>query len=237
MLFRSSYPENLGNKINTEGDEMFPFMESKSGTFLFSSNGRFGLGGLDVFISHYSGGKFSSAYNPGSPLNTRHDDFAAIIDGKMNQGYFSTNRPGGSGGDDIYMLRLKDPDVVFTVDIPVEVPVITKIRETFPLRNYIFFTKGSTEIPERYVSLTKAQVVDFKEDRLEEFTSKHPAGRSARQMNVYYNVINILGNRMYKFPDATITLVGSSENGSKDAQAMAESVKSYLVNKIGRAHV
>jgi outer membrane protein OmpA-like peptidoglycan-associated protein len=225
-----SFPVNLGDKINTEGDEMFPFFESNSGTFLFSSNGRFGLGGLDIFVSQLSGTGFSAPYNPGSPLNTQFDDFAAIVDDKMGQGYFSTNRTGGSGGDDIYSLTLKDPDVTFAVIFPDDVPVIRKIRETFPIRNYVFFTKGSTAIPERYVALNKAQVKDFKEDQLEEFTSKHPAGRSVRQMNVYYNVINILGNRMYKFPDATITLVGSSENGIKDAEAMAASVKSYLVN-------
>ena len=227
------YPVNLGDKINTEGDEMFPFFESTSETFLFSSNGRFGLGGLDIFISQLSGTGFSTAYNPGSPLNTQSDDFAAIVDDAMSQGYFSTNRAGGSGGDDIYSLTLKDPDVTFTVSFPDDVPVIRKIRETFPLRNYVFFNSGSTEIPDRYVSLNKAQVKDFKEDQLEEFTSKHPAGRSVRQMNVYYNVINILGNRMYKFPDATITLVGSSEKGIKDAEAMAKSVKSYLVNTFG----
>jgi len=223
-------PVNLGDKINTEGDEMFPFLEDESGTFFFSSNGRFGLGGLDIFISTLNGSEFSQPYNAGYPLNTQFDDFAAIVDNKMNKGYFSTNRSGGSGGDDIYSLKIGDPDVRFSANVPKDVPVIRKIRETFPLRNYIFFTVGSTEIPDRYVLLTKDQVKYFKEDHLEEFTSKNPAGRSKRQMNVYYNVINILGNRMGENPLATITLVGSSANGSKDATAMAETVKRYLVD-------
>ena len=223
-------PINLGDKINTEGDEMFPFLEDKSGTFIFSSNGRFGLGGLDIFISNLNGTEFSQPYNAGFPLNTQFDDFAAIVDDKMNKGYFSTNRSGGSGGDDIYSLKIGDPDVRFSVSVPKNVPVIRKIRETFPLRNYIFFTVGSTEIPDRYVLLTKNQVKYFKEDHLEELTSKNPAGRSKRQLNVYYNVINILGDRMDKNPMATITLVGSSANGSKDGTAMAETVKRYLVD-------
>ena len=223
-------PINLGDKINTEGDEMFPFLEDKSGIFFFSSNGRFGLGGLDIFISTLNGTEFSQPYNAGFPLNTQFDDFAAIVDDKMNKGYFSTNRSGGSGGDDIYSLKIGDPDIRFSADVPKDVPVIRMIRETFPLRNYIFFTVGSTEIPDRYVLLTKDQVKYFKEDHLEEFTSKNPAGRSKRQLNVYYNVINILGNRMDKNPSATITLVGSSANGTKDGTAMAETVKRYLVD-------
>jgi len=222
-------PVNLGDKINTEGDEMFPFLEDKSGTFFFSSNGRFGLGGLDIFISTMNGSEFSQPYNAGSPLNTQYDDFAAIVDGKMDKGYFSTNRIGGSGGDDIYSLKIGDPVVLFSVITPTDVPIILKIRETFPLRNYIFFTLGSTEIPDRYVLLTKDKVKYFKEEHLEEFTSKNPAGRSKRQMNVYYNVINILGDRMGKNPSATITLVGSSEKGPEDGKAMAENVKRYLV--------
>lgn len=227
------FPQNLGNTINTEGDETFPYYIGTSQILLFSSNGRFGLGGLDVFVSHLQGNLFSPPYNPGAPLNTRYDDFAAIVDSDMNHGYFTSNRPDGNGSDDIYALTLKEPDLQFTVAVPGEVPVVRTIRETFPLRNYIFFTKGSTEIPDRYVLLTKAQAVEFKEDRLEEFTSKNPAGRSIRQMNVYYNVINILGNRMSKFPEAGITLVGSSENGVKDAEAMAVTVKNYLVSVFG----
>jgi outer membrane protein OmpA-like peptidoglycan-associated protein len=223
-------PVNLGDKINTEGDEMFPFLEDKSGTFFFSSNGRFGLGGLDIFISTLNGSEFSQPYNAGYPLNTQYDDYAAIVDGKMDRGYFSTNRIGGSGGDDIYSLKIGDPDVQFSANAPKEVPVIRKIRETFPLRNYIFFTVGSTEIPNRYVLLTKDRAKYFKENHLEEFTSKNPAGRSKRQMNVYYNVLNILGDRMGKNPLTTITLVGSSAKGPKDGTTMAETVKRYLVD-------
>jgi len=223
-------PINLGATINTEGDELFPFIEDKNGTFCFSSNGRFGLGGLDIFITTLNDGRFSQPYNAGSPVNTPFDDYAAIIDNTLDRGYFSSNRSGGSGGDDLYAYKINDPDVRFSADAPNYVPVIRQIRETFPLRNYLFFTLGSTAIPDRYVLLTKEQATDFKENHLEEFTSKNPAGRSARQLNVYYNVINILGDRLDKNPLATITLVGSSENGPADGKAMAETVKRYLVD-------
>lgn len=101
-----SKAENLGNKINTEGDEMFPFYEETSGTLYFSSNGRFGLGGLDIFIASANGSQFNGATNAGTPLNTQYDDFAMIVDGKTNKGYFSSNRVGGSGDDDIYSVDL-----------------------------------------------------------------------------------------------------------------------------------
>lgn len=95
---------NLGNQINTEGDEVFPFLEETTGTFFFSSNGRFGLGGLDVFICKKNGEGFDAVYNAGSPVNTQYDDFSAVADGKTNKGYFSSNRTGGSGDDDIYSV-------------------------------------------------------------------------------------------------------------------------------------
>lgn len=122
------------------------------------------------------------------------------------------------------------PVIHFTVNSPRNIPVDRRVSETFPLRNYVYFNLGSTHIPERYVLLEKSQVKDFKEDQLEVFTPKQLSGRSARGMTVYYNVLNIVGDRMGKNPSANITLVGSSEKGTDDAKAMAESVKNYLTS-------
>lgn len=126
-----------------------------------------------------------------------------------------------------------DPEVTFTIHSPKNIPVERRVRETFPLRNYVFFNIGSTEIPSRYVLLRKDQVKDFKEDQLEVFAPKNLSGRSARGMVVYYNVLNILGDRMGKNPGASITLVGSSEKGPGDAKVMAETVKAYLTSVFG----
>ncbi|NTW31208.1 MAG: OmpA family protein [Bacteroidetes bacterium] len=104
-------PENLGNKINTEDDEMFPFYEENNGVLFFSSNGRFGLGGLDIFLCPTNGSEFGIVKNAGYPLNTQYDDFAAIIDANMTKGYFSSNRIGGNGGDDIYSFDLLNLDL------------------------------------------------------------------------------------------------------------------------------
>jgi outer membrane protein OmpA-like peptidoglycan-associated protein len=125
------------------------------------------------------------------------------------------------------------PAVKFTVYSPANIPVERRVRETFPIRNYVFFDLGSTQIPNRYVLLNKDQVKDFKEDRLEVFAPKKLSGRSSRQMTVYYNVLNILGDRMQKNPNAEVRLTGSSMQGKPDGIAMAESVKHYLVNVFG----
>lgn len=126
--------------------------------------------------------------------------------------------------------EIADPDVRFYVNSPKNIPVDRRVRETFPLRNYVFFDLGSKEIPDRYVLLSRDQVKDFKEDQLEVFAPKKLSGRSSRQMVVYYNVLNILGDRLGKNPASTITLVGSSEKGPEDGKAMATSIKEYLGN-------
>ncbi len=134
-------------------------------------------------------------------------------------------------GKAIENANIVDGEVQFSVTQPENVLVENRVREVFPLRNYIFFNVGSTEIPSRYVLLNKSQVKDFKEDQVQFSASKNTsAGRSERQMAVYYNVINILGDRMQKNPSSTIKLVGSSEKGPEDGRAMAQSVKDYLTS-------
>lgn len=122
------------------------------------------------------------------------------------------------------------PDVQFSVNAPANGPSQRRVREVFPLRNYVFFDKGSSEIPSRYALLKKEDVKEFREEQLEMVTPLNQTGRSERQMNVYYNVLNILGDRMIKNPSTTITLVGSSEQGATDGKNMADAVKNYLVN-------
>lgn len=130
-------------------------------------------------------------------------------------------------------IFMNSSNIQFSVTAPKNIPVERRVREIFPLRNYIFFDIGSTEVPDRYVLLRKDQVKDFKEDQLEVFPPKNLAGRSSRQMIVYYNVLNILGDRMGKNPSTTIKLVGSSEKGPEDGRAMAESVRRYLADVFG----
>lgn len=125
------------------------------------------------------------------------------------------------------------PVFKFTVHSPANIPVERRVRETFPLRNYVFFEEGSTVISDRYLLLEKNQVKDFKQDQLEVYVPKRLSGRSDRQMIVYYNVLNIVGDRLGQNPAADIMLTGASAEGIPDGLAMAESVKKYLVDVFG----
>lgn len=95
-------PKNLGTAINTAGREMFPFITDKK--LYFASDGHLGLGGLDVFESELDV-SFAFPKNLGKPLNSKKDDFAYIVNEKSQQGYFSSNRDGGAGDDDIYSFQ------------------------------------------------------------------------------------------------------------------------------------
>ncbi|WP_045475607.1 OmpA family protein [Winogradskyella sp. PG-2] len=97
-------PENMGELINTEGREMFPFV-SKDNTLYFSSDGYLNLGLLDIFKSNNLTGNRSEPENIGAPYNSGYDDFAFYIDSETQKGYFSSNRPNGKGSDDIYSFN------------------------------------------------------------------------------------------------------------------------------------
>ena len=126
------------------------------------------------------------------------------------------------------VVEVVDPEVEFSVFAPTNVPAKRRVREVFPLRNYIFFTEGNTNIPSRYSVLKKEDVKNFGENQLEMVTPILPSGRSERQMDVYYNLINIVGIRMVHYPSTSIVLVGSSENGPSEGLKMAQSVATYL---------
>jgi outer membrane protein OmpA-like peptidoglycan-associated protein/tetratricopeptide (TPR) repeat protein len=100
-------PLNLGASINTEGRETFPFISGDNELY-FATDGRPGLGGLDVFVAKLNDdGTFEEIQNVGEPINSKQDDFAFIINSKNRNGFFSSNRDNGHGFDDIYRFTEK----------------------------------------------------------------------------------------------------------------------------------
>jgi len=98
-----SQPKNLGEKINTTGREMFPYITDQA--LYFSSDGFLGLGGLDVFESRLTDGIFDTPANLGAPLNSNRDDFGYIVNEADNKGFVCSNRKTGRGDDDIYSFE------------------------------------------------------------------------------------------------------------------------------------
>lgn len=102
--------ENLGDPINTPGDEMFPAFRP-NGDFYFSSDGHPGMGGLDIFIAKVNPDtKRYVLEHPGYPLNSQADDFGMTFEGPYNRGYFCSNRGNGRGWDHIFSFE--NPEIV-----------------------------------------------------------------------------------------------------------------------------
>jgi outer membrane protein OmpA-like peptidoglycan-associated protein len=131
------------------------------------------------------------------------------------------------------VVALPVRDFAFTVRAPKTVPVTRQVSETLPLRNSVFFDEGSAQVPARYVMLDKGQASSFKEAQLQTEQSAGQDGRSARQLNIYHNILNIMGDRLRQNPGAAITLTGASGKGPQEGKVLAEAVKQYIVNIFG----
>ena len=138
MCIRDSV--NLGQKINTEEQEVFPHMCCDN-TLYFSSNGHLGLGGLDVFYSKNIDDKWSNVRNVGIPVNSNSDDFAFKMGENCTNGFVSSNRPGGIGSDDIYAVKKIKP----LCDILIE-SVIVDAKTNIPINSALTSVSDNTGI-------------------------------------------------------------------------------------------
>lgn len=105
-------PLNMGPVVNTPGDEMFPFMRNDTMLY-FASNGHPGMGGLDIFRTTFSHGKWTKPTNLQFPMNSSGDDFSIIFNPEEDKGFMASNRKGGKGSDDIYAFV--NPPLLYTL--------------------------------------------------------------------------------------------------------------------------
>lgn len=160
-------PANAGNEINSPGDEMFP--STFGDTLYFSSNGYAGMGGLDVFKAVGSKNSFRGRENLKSPVNSSTDDFAYVVsadDEERQYGYFSSNRTGGAGGDDIYSF------------------VYTKPKITIRLQGKIF-DKESTDP----LGQTQVRIFDDKSKLLSTFFANSPTFDTELQSKLAQKIV------------------------------------------------
>ena len=131
-----SAPVNLGPTVNTEENDLFPYLQ-EDGVLFFSTKGHKGFGGLDVFVTlEDEEGNWKNPENLGSPVNTPSNDFSISFDKELEVGYFSSDRDGGKGEDDIYRMditKLDNEQLSFNtktkVDDKVE-EIVTTSQET-----------------------------------------------------------------------------------------------------------
>lgn len=128
-----SEPVNLGKKINTTGNDVFPYI-GPDGMLYFSSDGWPGLGGLDVFKTETEN-QTSDPTNLGYPINTHKDDFGIWISADQKQGYISSNRKGGSGDDDIWSIDFVNKIVIYGV--------VAEKQTLIPIPNATVYLKDS----------------------------------------------------------------------------------------------
>lgn len=131
-----SQPVNAGPEVNTFGNEAFPFVMNDS-TLYFASNGLPGYGGLDVFVSTKKEGKWHTPCNLKKPVNSSYDDFSLVLNVSDSSGYFSSNRPGGLGSDDIYACKRLPVVPAVKPELPVALPVILPAPEPYFVSGYV----------------------------------------------------------------------------------------------------
>ncbi|KXK37721.1 MAG: OmpA/MotB domain-containing protein [Bacteroidetes bacterium OLB9] len=134
---------NLGDRINTENNEIFPYLANDS-ILIFASDRPGGLGGLDMFVSVLRKGEWSKPELLPTPLNSAYDDLGLIIRDNLRSGYFASNRPGGKGKDDIY--RFETEETLIGIDMKAIVSVRMHIMDKLTLEDIPMATVTMTPL-------------------------------------------------------------------------------------------
>ena len=165
-----STPQNLGPEINTSGEDCYPFIH-ENGTLYYASNGKPGIGGLDIYEAKPEGDGWY-VHDMGFPINSPRDDFGFILDDTEKYGYFSSNRIGGTGGDDIYKFNMKNVSLTVFGDLFVKLEGAEDDTKTIlPEGEIVIYdkTKGvyvdtltSNQLGEFEITLYKGSIYAFR---------------------------------------------------------------------------
>ena len=142
-----SAPQNMGPMINTPSNEVFPYYHPK-GYLMFSSNGHLSLGGLDNYLAKFDSinNDILFVQNLGKPINSNYDDFSLVMDSQMENGYFSSDRTGGKGSDDIYYFFTKEKEL----EQPYNINLIVTLPNGDTASDY-FFTASNKKSFHRHI--------------------------------------------------------------------------------------
>ena len=211
-------PENLGSKVNTEGEENFPFVTEDNKTLYFASNGRQGFGGLDVFAYDMTKGEST---NLGKPVNSEKDDFAFSLNAEKNIGFLSTNR---SGVDNIYLATPVCGVEVTTMVTDAKTGKAlanAKVAIVDDKKNVIAMeTTGANGEVAYYVECNKAYTIQASRDGYESNTFPVAASKGeARKVEAALNPIDVIVTEtevvlkpiFFEFNKSNITQEGAFE--------------------------
>jgi outer membrane protein OmpA-like peptidoglycan-associated protein/tetratricopeptide (TPR) repeat protein len=211
-------PQNLGSKVNTEGEENFPFVTEDNKTLYFASSGRQGFGGLDVFAYDMTKGEST---NLGKPINSEKDDFAFSLNAEKNIGFLSTNR---SGVDNIYLATPVCGVEVMTVVTDAKTGKAlanAKVAIVDEKKNVIATeTSGANGEVAYYVECNKAYTIQASKDGYESNTFAVAASKGeARKVDAALNPIDVIVTEkeivlnaiFFEFNKSNITQEGAFE--------------------------
>ena len=208
-------PVNLGETINTSADEMFPHLTDNK-TLYFSSTGHPGMGGLDIFKAESSADKtWDNVENLRYPLNSSEHDFGIIFERGSNdrRGFFTSNRQGGKGKDDLYSFNL--PDIIFSL-----VVYVTNKEDNEPVAGVTVSLKGDDGSEVVRTTDAEGKLV-FEEEGIKRFILKETSYNLEVSKDEYLAATNTI----------------STKGEEKSKRFLEEVFLQPVVNEVGEAIV
>jgi peptidoglycan-associated lipoprotein len=198
-------PVNLGPEVNTAGDELFPHIRS-NGQLYFSSNGHTGMGGLDIYSADRTGDKqWGNVRNMGAPMNTNSNDFGIVFEGEFDRGYFTSDRAGGEGKDDIYSFSLP--------------------ATLFALEGYVYDKDGQFPLEGAYVKVFGSDGTSFESASDENGAFSFAENGEERYINPEVNYSIEIGKTDYLVAKDNISTVGLDESTTFVKEFLLQSTK------------